>query len=415
MLEYIQNNQQEVMLQMVLLVAIILPIIIGLILWINRYLYRKHYDFGNKHLELEEFDQSIKEFQIAQKLARRTFLGKKKDLEDASSSLANACIVCSQWEEAVAALIECVEVRPEQPRYHVLLTENYLRIGEHLKARESFDKALSLVSSSAISEVKQENTYAIPRDRKDGEINAELTKLEESVEFSQSERLDKLEILRPEFEDREFILEELAGNESDNLELARLYIRQYILEKNQPEKEVLQEREEREEEELEAEEIEIQEEQEAREDDTQDFYLTKAREALELLDADVHSPEFYDLSAFLFVQKGDSRAAEEHYQKAIKLNPQYAQAYYNLSLLYVDQLDDRERAIENLKNALESNSEFAQAHHNLALLLLGTGEGIWEVKHHFGEAVRINPRFVDVYQNVALLLAKKDFETFILG
>jgi len=395
--DYLKTNQQELIIYGILSVLAVI-VVVGGVIWINKYLYRKHYDFGRKHLELQEFDKSIQEFTLARKLAKRPLSGKKSEVENTSFLLAQACIASSKWEEAIDALTSCVEISPANTQYHVSLVENYLRLGDDYQARESLGKAFELVSSGAVAEIREENVYAMTMEGKDAEITGKLSHLKSSLAVSESEALDKLEILKPDFEGREFILEGLAGGEQDNLNLARLYIRQYILEKDRfadeaPDKEDGAEGEAKE----------------------QISYLAKAREALERLEVNAESAEFYNALAFLSVQEGDTEIAEENYEKAIACNPQYAETYYNLALLCMDALNDTERAIENFENAIERNPELAKAHHNLALLSLGFGRSIEKVKYHFQEAIRINPLFSEVYWDLALILARKDFKEFLLG
>nr|VFJ63321.1 MAG: TPR repeat-containing protein [Candidatus Kentron sp. FW] len=405
MLDYIKNNQQEIIIYLVLsLLAVIF--LVGIIIWINKYLYRKHHDFGCKHFELEEFDKAIQEFNIAIKLAKKPLSGKKLDVENTSFLLAQVCIASSKWEQAIAALTECVEISPNKTKYHTHLAENYLREERPYQARESLDKAFSLVSIDAINEIREKKIHAMMRETKNPEIAEKLSGLKTPMAVSESEELDKLEILKPDFEGRKFILEGLAGDEPSSLNLAKLYIRQYILEKNGfvDESQDLEEEGEKE-----------QKEEEQKKDSHQVPYLAKAKEALEMLEVDAESAEFYNASAFLSVQRGDVKAAEENYERAIMYNPQYAETYYNLALLCMDKLNDPERAIENLRNAIEHDAELAKAHHNLALLLLGSGGNTVEAKHHFSETIRINPLFSEVYWDLALILAKREYKEFLLG
>nr|VFK26318.1 MAG: Tetratricopeptide repeat-containing protein [Candidatus Kentron sp. MB]VFK35628.1 MAG: Tetratricopeptide repeat-containing protein [Candidatus Kentron sp. MB]VFK77486.1 MAG: Tetratricopeptide repeat-containing protein [Candidatus Kentron sp. MB] len=394
--DYVKNNQQEIIIYVILSLLAIL-FIVGFVIWINKYLYRKHHDLGCRCFESLEFDTAIQEFDIARKLAKRPLSGKKADMENTSALLAQACIASSRWEEAIDALMECARISPAKAEYHLSLVENYLRTGEYPLARESLDKAFALVSSDAVEALREENLYAITRNSKDKEVMERLTWLKNSLAVSESEELDKLEILKPDFEGREFILEGLADSEQDDLNLAKFYIRQYLLEKNEA--------------------IGKESGRESAKSETREqvSYLTKAGGALARLEATAESAEFYNALAFLAIQGGDSKRAEENYEKAIEYEPQYAETYYNLALLCLDAFNDTERAISNFENAIERNPELAKAHHNLALLFLGSGRSMEEVKHHFQKAIRINPLFSEVYWDLALILARKDFKEFLLG
>ncbi|NNJ84949.1 MAG: tetratricopeptide repeat protein [Gammaproteobacteria bacterium] len=461
-LDYIKNNPQQVMFLVALSVAVIVLIAFAITIWINQYRYRKHQGFGRKHFELREFDKSIDELKIAQRLAKKTLSGKKRDAESTSCLLAEVSIAATRWDEAIQALKECISISPDKMEYHVSLVENYLRAKEQNQAREALDVALRLVSPARIDELGKSRIHAMARIRHDENIGEELDKLTRAMAVVQSEMLDRLEILKPDFEGREFILEGLIEEEKDVIGLAKFYIRQYILEGNgakveegveaeteaEPESEETEDVDQETPDDIGAEAAPVAEEQIAEEqtvearveeeliEDIQEeispaqveeiqeeqaekyreeSYLIRARESLDMLELDPETAEFHTLSAFLSVEEGDPKAAEENYEKAIFLNPQYAEAYYDLALLCVDKFNDPERAIGYFRGALESNPAFAEAHHNLALLLLGSGENTLEVKHHLGEAIKINPRFSEVYHNVALLLAKKDCREFLLG
>nr|VFJ91427.1 MAG: Tetratricopeptide repeat-containing protein [Candidatus Kentron sp. H]VFJ92487.1 MAG: Tetratricopeptide repeat-containing protein [Candidatus Kentron sp. H]VFJ99265.1 MAG: Tetratricopeptide repeat-containing protein [Candidatus Kentron sp. H] len=425
--EYIKSNPQEVMFQAVLSVAVVILVAVAATIRINQYRYRKHQGFGRKYFESEAFDKSIEELKIARKLAEKPISGKKRDRERTSSLLAEVAIVASRWDEAIQALTECITIAPEKMEYHVSLVENYLRVEKSDLAREALDKALQLITPAKLDELAKERVYAITRNREDEGIGQELARLEGSMAVCRSERLDRLEILNPDFEGRRFILEGLLQGEEDAINLAKFYIRGYILEKNRLEKGGAEEKGEEvetqnagQEEGILAEEqtpkrMEIQEAQEEPAQVYREPHLMKARETLDGLETEPESSAFYTLSAFLSAEEGNPKAAEESYKKAVALDPQHSEAYYRLALLCVDKFDDPERAIGNLRNAVESNPAFAAAHHNLALLLMGSGEDTWEVKHHLGEAMKIDSRFSEVYYNLGLLLARKDFKAFFLG
>nr|VFK78787.1 MAG: Tetratricopeptide repeat-containing protein [Candidatus Kentron sp. SD] len=395
--EYLKNNQQEIIIYGILSLLVVIAVA-AMIIQINKYLYRKHYNFGRKHFESREFEQSIQELDIARKLAKRPLSRKKSDLENASFQLAQACVASSKWEDAIEALTECVDINPGKIKYPVSLVENYLRVGDDYRAREFLDKAFHLIPSGAVDEIRRERIHSIMRDAENTEIMEKLRRLRAPAAVSESENLDKLEILKSDFEGREFILKGLASSEKDYVNLAILYIRQYILEKNGSINEA--------EGESDQEEIGIR-----------DLvpYLAKAKETLEMLEVNAESAKFYNILAFLSAQEGNPKLAEENYEKAITCDPQYAETYYDLGLLCFDELNDTERAIENFENAIQRDSELAKAHHNLALLLLASGRNIEEVKHHFEEAIRINSLFSDVYWDLAIMLAKRNFKEFLLG
>ena len=469
LLEYVNNNPQEIMFQAVLSVAVIIIVALAATIWINQYRYRKHHGAGGKHFQSGDLDSAIRELRLARKLAKKTLSGKKRDVESTSRLLSEVAITGEKWDEAIASLTECIGIAPEKEEYHVSLVECYLQAGQYGNARESLEKALQLIRPVRLEELRKKRAHAVARDRRIEAIGRELADLTRSLAVCRSDRLDRLELLKPDFQGRKFILEGIAETEEDVIELAKFYTRQHILKKAPAEDKTIRDGfDDAEEWNLEPEEIPEEiiqppEEKEAvmeeRRDDPQTeaplgaeeqepspaqepdgaeepvpsaapeepeepeelkeespvSYLAQAREALDSLELEPLSPEFYALSAFLSVEEGNIEAAEESFQQAISLDPQYAEAYYNLALLYVDRFDDLETAIGHFRSALESDPQFAEAHHNLALLLLGSGEDLFQVKHHMGEAIKLDPRFSEVYYNLALLLARKDYKEFLLG
>lgn len=463
LLEYIKNNPQEVMFQAVLSIVVIILAAAAATIWINQYRYRKHYGSGKKYYQSGVFDKAIEELKIALKLAKKPLSGKKRDVENTSRLLAEAAIASARWDEAVEALNQCIAISPEKTEYHVSLVESYLKDENDDRARDALDKALQLIRPAGLEELAKERTFAVKRNRKEREVEKELGQLTRSMAVCQSERLDKLEILKPDFQGRKIILEGVLDGEEDIIDLAKFYLRQYILEKNAPERRTSEKGsepdhpvEEKTQKEM-PEDMEIettplpddperQEETETEETGTRavdmeeppeeslevaplenppeepepsqspESHLASARAALDSLEMEPLSAAFYTLSAYLSIEEEEPEAAEESYERAISLNPQYDEAYYNLALLCVDEFHDMERAIGYFRNALESNPQYAEAHHNLALLLLGFGADTREeVKHHLGEAIRIDPRFSEIYYNLALLLARKDVKEFLLG
>ncbi|HHT9118972.1 MAG TPA: tetratricopeptide repeat protein [Candidatus Hypogeohydataceae bacterium YC41] len=65
----------------------------------------------------------------------------------------------------------------------------------------------------------------------------------------------------------------------------------------------------------------------------------------------------YNNLGWLYTMKGEFKEAEKVYLKAIKLNPNYANAYYNLGLLYDLHLKDEMGAIECFEKYIELKGE----------------------------------------------------------
>jgi tetratricopeptide (TPR) repeat protein len=61
--------------------------------------------------------------------------------------------------------------------------------------------------------------------------------------------------------------------------------------------------------------------------------------------------------------------AEEHFRRAIEIDPSFSKAYYKLGLLLKNE-KQFSNALENFETAIKLNPSFAQAHYSLAVLLM---------------------------------------------
>jgi tetratricopeptide (TPR) repeat protein len=98
--------------------------------------------------------------------------------------------------------------------------------------------------------------------------------------------------------------------------------------------------------------------------------------------------------------------AQEHYQAAVKLNPnQFPGAYYNYGVLLTQQgkLDEAERAFHR---ALEINPAYADAHNNLGTLLQRQGK-ISEAAEEFRKALASQPNFRQAHFNLGRILVNQ--------
>lgn len=81
---------------------------------------------------------------------------------------------------------------------------------------------------------------------------------------------------------------------------------------------------------------------------------------------------YYNERAARAVEQRDLTAAVYDYQRALSLNPDYAQAHYGLAVVY-EGLQKYGEAIEEYGKAVLLDSQFVQAQNNLARLLLKRG------------------------------------------
>jgi tetratricopeptide (TPR) repeat protein len=105
------------------------------------------------------------------------------------------------------------------------------------------------------------------------------------------------------------------------------------------------------------------------------------------------------------IQKGSVDEAIAHFQKALQINPDYAEAYYNLgeALLKKGNVDE---AIAHFQKALQINPDFAEAHNNLGEALIQKGS-VDEAIAHFQKALQINPDYAEAHNNLGEALIQK--------
>ena len=101
--------------------------------------------------------------------------------------------------------------------------------------------------------------------------------------------------------------------------------------------------------------------------------------------------------------------AKIHLEKAIALNPEFAEAYYELGMLLKEQGEIKE-SVKNLKKSVSINNDFAEAQCELAIALTADGDHE-NARNHFLNSLEINPNYAYAYFNYGLLLIQiKDIE-----
>lgn len=107
----------------------------------------------------------------------------------------------------------------------------------------------------------------------------------------------------------------------------------------------------------------------------------------------------------LFLQKGELDKAILHFQKAIEIQPDFAGAYYNFgnALLQKGRLDE---AIIQFQKTLEIKPKFAAAHGNLGNAFLQKGQAD-EAMAHFQKALKIQPDFAEAHYNIGIVLLQR--------
>jgi len=105
------------------------------------------------------------------------------------------------------------------------------------------------------------------------------------------------------------------------------------------------------------------------------------------------------------LKTGNADEAMVHYQMALEIKPDYAEAHYNLgyALLKMGNVDE---AIAHFQKALQIKPDYAEAHNNLGYALIQKGS-VDEAIPHFQKALQIKPDYADAHNNLGNILLEK--------
>jgi len=103
----------------------------------------------------------------------------------------------------------------------------------------------------------------------------------------------------------------------------------------------------------------------------------------------------------LYRGRGEREAAIREYERALAIDPGYAEAHNNLGILYLE-AKVRDEAEAHFRSALELAPKHVQAHVNLGILLAEVGDPEAAVSH-FERALAYAPNGADAHLNLGLL------------
>jgi uncharacterized membrane protein/Tfp pilus assembly protein PilF len=105
----------------------------------------------------------------------------------------------------------------------------------------------------------------------------------------------------------------------------------------------------------------------------------------------------FDQGQELLKQKGKERQAREHFEEAVRLNPEHAAAHFNLGALLA--ADQPRQSIAHYRQAARLDPESVRVHNNLANAL--ARQGLFEEAiEHYREALRIDPADTSVRRSL---------------
>ena len=101
-------------------------------------------------------------------------------------------------------------------------------------------------------------------------------------------------------------------------------------------------------------------------------------------------------------RQGKDPQALVQYQKALEINPRYADAHYNMGSLLARQGEDEEAAVQFMES-LRIKPDKKEAHNDLGVILNKHGR-IREAVFHFTEAIHIDPNYGEAHFNLGTFL-----------
>jgi Flp pilus assembly protein TadD len=104
--------------------------------------------------------------------------------------------------------------------------------------------------------------------------------------------------------------------------------------------------------------------------------------------------------------RGNLRAAADHFQRAIDIQPALAEAYNNLGVMR-QSAGQLEEATRLYRQALSIKPAYAEAHNNLGVMLQAQGK-LDDAIAHFREAVRVDPGYALARENLAAALRERE-------
>ena len=129
------------------------------------------------------------------------------------------------------------------------------------------------------------------------------------------------------------------------------------------------------------------------------------RLCLKALKVNPESAEAHDHLGDVLMRKGLPKEAKAHFAKAIQHQPRYAAAHVNLGRALRKEGKPKE-GIEHFKKAVEIDPELAGAHDNWGNALAGLGQFDQAIEH-YKRAIRIDPRYASAHNNLGAALSKQ--------
>ncbi|MGA2782101.1 MAG: tetratricopeptide repeat protein [Smithella sp.] len=105
----------------------------------------------------------------------------------------------------------------------------------------------------------------------------------------------------------------------------------------------------------------------------------------------------HTILAFALLKEGRNDEAMDHYNKAIRIRPDYADDYNNRGVAY-DKLGQHQRAIENYNEAIRLKPDYAEAYYNKGTIYGKYGQ-YQRAIDDFNKAISLNHNYIKAYYN----------------
>jgi len=115
-----------------------------------------------------------------------------------------------------------------------------------------------------------------------------------------------------------------------------------------------------------------------------------------------NNPRAHNNLGAALLQTGQVPEAIEHYQQALRIQPDYLEALLSLGLALVQQ-GSLQEAIGQYEQALRIKADYAEAHNNLGNALLQAGR-VHEAIGHYEQALRIKQDYAEAHFNLGRAL-----------
>ena len=108
----------------------------------------------------------------------------------------------------------------------------------------------------------------------------------------------------------------------------------------------------------------------------------------------------------VWLARGDLQMARQHYEEALRIKPDYAEAHNNFAMVLM-QVGRMDEAVAHYRDALKDSPNFAQAYNNLGVVLAGQRK-FHEAEVCFKRALELKPEYVDARHNLTMLFTEKE-------